>query len=945
MNMTDKPTPPTILLIDGMSLVFQAFYAIRGLTNAQGMPTGAILGFTRQVQALLTKVHPTHVAAIFDSPGGSFRNQIYEAYKANRQEAPEDFHQQLPYIFRILDAMHFPRWAHAGFEADDLIGALATRAAQHGMRAIIATADKDLFQLVTDQVSVLRTRKDDMAFYGPDEVRARMGVGPELIVDYLALVGDTSDNIPGVPGIGPKTAVALLEEFGSLDVLLQSLDRVPNERRRNLLRDNVEKARLAQRLARIDCNAPVALTFEQLVCQPDMASPELVQIYRELGFSSLLRDAEGAAPRAPSSAQTTAEPPPTGEAKRKPRAPQSASPAPPSPSASASSVAAVSTQPPSGRYSAVFDVGELQRFVAEARRAGRLAIDTETTALDPMQARLVGISLSCRPGEAIYVPVGHEFGDEAARQLPLEAVREALGPILGDAGLPKIAQNAKFDMRILQTQGFPFAGLRSDPMLASYVLNPEARHGLKAMALEFLGVRMTEIVELIGSGRSIITMDQVEVGLAAPYACADADLTLQLADHLEAKLEQEGLQAVYRDMEIPLVEVLTAMETEGVTIDKSVFAGIGGDLRARIKDLAERIYEAAGHPFTINSPKQVAQVLFHEMGLKTSQRSASESTRSEILEELRDAHPLPGLILEYRQFDKLLSTYVDALPQMVQPRTGRIHTTFNQFVAATGRLSSTSPNLQNIPIRSSIGKAIRAAFVPNGPGEVLLGADYSQIELRVLAHVTGDAALRRAFVEGVDIHRQTAARVFGIPSEMVSDEMRSQAKVINFGILYGMSAHRLSRELAITRAQAQKFIDEYFAAYPGVRRWSDAMLEKARETGYVSTLSGRRRRIANLNVRNRTEQANAERMAVNTPIQGTAADMIKIAMIRLHRRMRAEGWKARMVLQVHDELVFTLPKEEAEGFGAVVREEMENALPLEVPVHVDLATGRNWAEC
>ena len=942
--MTPPSKSPTLLLMDGFSLVFQAFYAIRGLTNAQGVPTGAVLGFTRAVQKMLTTFAPSHAVVAFDSPGPSFRKAIYDAYKANREEPPEEFHQQLPYVFRMLDAMQIPRIAKVGFEADDLIGTLARRADAEGIQVLIATADKDLFQLVNDHVSVLRTRKEDMQVYGPAEVTERMGVPPEKIVSYLALVGDTSDNIPGIPKVGPKTASALLQQFASLDEILNNLDRVANARQRALIEENAELGRLSARLATIDCAVDIETDWEsfRLTWKPD--APELVALYRDLGFTSLLREIK-AAP-AVSSNGLSADP--DAASVEAGFGVWAAAPEPvsgPRPSAS---------QPvESVHYQAVFTEADLRKVVEAIRRAGRVAFDTETTSVDAMRADLVGISLSVVAGEAWYIPVGHRIGGDAGRQLALEAVQKILGSVLADPTIAKLAHNAKYDLRILARHGLPVQGLTCDTMLASYVLNPERRHGLKALALELLGVEMQEIDTLIGRGKNAGTMDRVEIDRVVPYASADADMTLRLADLLEPQVAADAeLERLFREIEMPLVEVLDAMESEGVTVDTAALAGLSRDLHAQAEEVARAIYDLAGHPFAINSPKQVADVLFNEIGLQPQGKTASgtagknqNSTKSEVLEELSLVHPLPKRILEYRHLDKLLSTYVDALPQMVNPRTGRVHTSFNQFIAATGRLSSSSPNLQNIPARGPLAKTIRRAFVPNGPDQVLLAADYSQIELRVMAHLSNDPGLIRAFVEGADIHMQTATRIFDTVPELVTSDMRSQAKVVNFGVLYGMSAHRLSRELAISRPQAQKFIDEYFEAYPGVRTWSESLIEEAKRTGYVKTLSGRRRNVPNLNVRNKNEQANAARMAVNTPVQGTAADLIKIAMVRLYREMQRLGVRARMVLQVHDELVFSVPREEVEAFTPVVRDIMENALSLRVPLVVDVEVGEDWSEC
>jgi len=922
------PNPPLssspLYLIDAMSLVFQAFYAVRGLTNAQGLPTNAVFGFTKKVQKLLSDYRPERLVAVFDSPGPTFRHEMFAEYKANRAETPEEFQVQVPYILRLLDAAGIPHLSMRGYEADDLIGTLAARAAQAGQTVVIVTADKDLFQLVNDRVKIIRPRQDDLTVFGPAEVKEKMGVGPEQIVDFLALTGDTSDNIPGVPGIGPKTAAQLLGEFGTLENLLSHAEQIKNARQRDLVTTHAETARLSYRLAKIECAAPVDLPEVAGVCAPNFASSALMSLYRELGFTSLVKEA-----RQKQAAQADF----FGETD-----------------------AAVSQIPGDGKQAAspsgptvshvVWDRKSLESLIKRIRKAGRVALDTETTDLDPMRAALVGISLCCEPGSAYYIPVGHRLEEDAGRQLPQEVVREALGPVLADKGVIRIAQNAKFDLRVLRRHGFPAGPVHFDTMLASYVLNPEGRHGLKSLALELLGMEMTEIEALIGKGKNATTMDLVEIVRVAPYACADADMTFRLADVLGERLRENGLTGLFEEIEMPLVEVLDAMESEGVTLDTSVLDSLSRSLGAKIDTIAADVFRIAGRSFNIKSTQQVADVLFRDLGLKPKRKTATGlSTSSEVLEELRESHPLPARILDYRHLEKILSTYVEALPRMVHPETGRIHTSYNQFIAATGRLSSSNPNLQNIPVRSVEGREIRRAFVPNHRGDVFLAADYSQIELRVLAHLSKDSELRRAFLENRDIHSQTAARIFGTPSDMVTEEMRSQAKVINFGILYGMGPHRLSRELSISHAQAGAFIEEYFRAYPGVREWIDKTIEEARRTGYVSTLSGRRRMIANMNSSNHNLRSNAERMAVNTPVQGTAADMVKFAMIALHQEIESSGRRARMVLQVHDELVFSLPEEEVEEFEPVVRERMQEALPLDVPLRVDTKTGRTWAEC
>ncbi len=880
------------------------------MSNSTGMPTNAVYGFIRKLESLCTQHKPEYLVAVFDSPGDCFRNEIYPDYKANREEAPDEFRVQLPYIFKVLDAMGVQHCQLAGFEADDLIGTLAQRATEAGFQTVIVSADKDLFQLVSDDVTMLRSLKHDTNLYDAEAVFEKMRVHPYQIADYLGMVGDSSDNIPGVRGIGPKAAEALLGQFGTVEQMLSNTDDIENKRRRGLIEEGKDHLLLSRDLASIRCNAPLDLDLQSLLrCDTQDMEP-LIAIYKELGFEGLikqLRDKQhNGDGQIDSAVSDTVE----------------------------------------ENYRVVSDNSGLEQLVDSVLSRGLMAIDTETTGLDVQQADLVGISISCQSTEAWYIPIGHDLLSQNTTQCAIEDVREALNKIFAEPDLLLIAQNAKYDSHILRRHGFAVRDFDFDTMLASYVLNPEGRHGLKAMALQHLGVEMTEIKQLIGSGRSTLTMDQVPIDQAAPYACADADITLRLYELFQPRLLENGLQQLFSKLEVPLIAVLESMEREGIALDVSVLKTLSTELKSKLETLSSEIHTQAGRAFNIKSPKQVGVVLFEEIGLKTGKKTKTGySTSSDVLEELKNEHVLPGLILEYRHYDKLLSTYVDALPLMINSRTRRIHTSYNQFVAATGRLSSTDPNLQNIPARTEHGRRIRSAFIPNNPGDILLAADYSQIELRVLAHVTGDKTLHQAFIGGVDIHTQTAMSIFNTSAELLTRDMRSQAKVVNFGVLYGMSAHRLSGELKIDRKQAQRFIDDYFETYPGVQVWSDALIEKAIETGYVETLGGRRRMVPNLTVKNRLVQANARRMAVNTPIQGTAADLIKQAMIELDREIRESGRESRMVLQVHDELVFSVPESEVDEFSVVVREKMESAMALDVPLLVEIKTGRNWAEC
>jgi len=900
----------TLYLVDGHSHLYKAFYAVRGLSTSKGLPTNAIFGFVQTLQRLIDSRQPDHLVVVFDAPGPSFRNELYAPYKANRPAQPEDLSVQIPWVKRILEAMRLPVLELPGYEADDVIATLATRGRVSDLTVWIVTADKDLFQLVEPRVRVLKMEPDSETEIDADEVRRRMGVGPDQIADLLGLMGDSSDNIPGVPKVGAKTAAALLAQFPTIEALYEHLDRVANPRFRALLEGHRDEALLCKDLATVRRDLSLPIDIQDLHRHPpDVAS--LRALYEELEFRRL---ADRLRPAEPGEAQEPAVPP------SREKAPTD--------------------------YRALDDEAALRDFVKTIRPGRWLAVDTETSAVDPMRADLVGISLSIEPNAAAYIPVGHQVLTSC--QVPLERVRAILGPVLADPGVPKTGQNLKYDLKILMRHGLSLEGIAFDTLLASYLLDPDRpSHGLKTLARERLGIVMTAIEELIGRGAKQGSMADVEVERVAPYACADADVALQLTHLLERELREKGLHDVFTRIEMPLMGLLNRMEMTGVRIDKKHFASVSAELGGRLETIAREIYELAGKSFNVSSPKQVARILFDEQGLTpTRSGKTGYSTDVGVLEQLsRQGHALPRKILDYRQLEKLKSTYADTLPQMVNPRTGRIHTSYNQAVAATGRLSSSEPNLQNIPIRTPEGRLIRRGFIPLEDGHVLLAADYSQIELRVLAHVTRDPSLVEAFRSGRDVHRQTASLVFGCALEDVTPQMRDQAKVVNFGIIYGMSAHGLAEQLEISRTQARQFIDDYFAAYPRVKEWTGEIVASARETGFVTTLAGRRRWIANIASRNQGLRSAAERVAINSPIQGTAADLIKIAMIAVDKRLAAAGARAQMIMQVHDELIFDLPPDEVESVRRVVCEEMENAMTLAVPLKVDVKVGENWEEC
>ncbi len=899
MAHTDS-APDRVFLIDAHSHLHRAYHAISGLTTSKGFPTNALFGFVSILNRLLKTYQPSHIAVFFDSKAPSFRCQAFPEYKANRPPLAEDLRVQIQKAKDLLDAMGIQRFELDHYEADDLIATLALHAARKGLEAWIVSVDKDLYQLIGPHVKMLRHHLEKEELLDADGVAQRMGVRPDQMADYLALVGDSSDNIPGVPGIGPRTAVQLLEQFDNLDTLLANVGTIEKTRWKNLLTEHAESARLSRSLVLLRTDAPIDLDLDRLAWQKSV-TPELQELYRELEFQKFLQDLGGVA-----LPERTVD------------------------------------------YGSIRTEADLRQFVAQVRKSGRLSFDTETTSLDPFQADLVGLSAASRRNSARYLPIGHDSSAAEGTQLPIETVRTVLGPVLADPAVEKIFHNYHFDYKILIKHNLPVDGLTCDTMLASYLLTPDRRgHGLKALALEQLGVEMTPIDSLIGDGE-LLTMAQVSVSETEPYACQDADLTLQLADHFLPQLREAALLPVLREIELPLVPVLADMETVGIRINPAHFVRLKTEMETQLRDLEKRAHQAAGRAFHLGSPKQVAQILFEELKLPPKRRGKTGySTDVEVLEELdrETGHPLPRILLDHRAIDKLLNTYIVALPRLVNPMTGRIHTSYNQTITATGRLSSSDPNLQNIPVRTPQGRLIREGFIPSSPSNVLLAADYSQIELRILAHMSGDPALIEAFRQGQDVHRATAARIAGIPPGDVSDDLRAQAKIVNFGVIYGISAHGLSTQLRISRKEAQQFIDDYFDAYPGVKRFIDETVETARKTGFVSTLKGRRRAVPDIRASKVQARRFAERIAVNMPIQGTSADMIKLAMIAIHRRLQAENLQSRMVLQVHDELIFDAPETELDTLKSLVRKEMETALPLNVPIQVDIKTGRNWAEC
>jgi len=895
---------PTLYIIDGHSQVFKAYHAIQHLSTSTGIPTNAVFGFCQILHALLRNHSPEYLAVAFDRPEQTFRETIFEHYKANRPEPPADLPLQMNYIHKILEAMRIPYFEVPGFEADDVIATLTKQALERGFHVVIVTADKDLFQLVNDHVKILRLEPQGETWFDRETVREKMGVYPEQVLDLLALVGDTSDNIPGVRNVGPKTAAALLAKFGSLDGIYEHIDEVKCKVRENLLEDRAN-AYLSRELIALRQDVPLDIDWDALRRKtPDFAALE--KLYRELEFQKFLQDILAHNPQ-PVIEETRA------------------------------------------LYRAVYTSEDLERLCEKIREVGHVAIDTETDSIDTFRAQLVGVSIACVPHEAVYIPLGHSvLPIEASQpQMSIGILARHLAPILRDSSILKIGHNLKFDRKVLLKYGLVFEEPTFDTLIASYLLNPDKRsHGLKNLAMDWLGLQMTHLEELIGKGKEQITFDEIDIDTATRYAAADADITLQLWEKLAPKLEETGLFPLFRNIEMPLSTVLIEMEQTGVRIDANYFRELARQMEADLNRLRERIIELAGVNFNPSSPKQVAEVLFEHLKLQPKRKGKTGySTGVEVLEELAGEHELPRLILEYRQYEKLKNTYVDVLPSAVNPVTGRIHTTFNQTMAATGRLSSSDPNLQNIPVRTELGRSIRKGFIPSHDNYCLLSADYSQIELRILAHVSRDPELVSAFQNNKDVHALTASKIFGVAAEDVTEQQRDQAKVVNFGIIYGMSAAGLSQRLRIPLEDAKRFIAQYFEAYHGVKKWIDETLENARKQGFVMTLSGRRRYLPDINSQNYNARSAAERIAINAPIQGSSADMIKLAMLSIHRWLKDSGLRTRMIIQVHDELIFDTPEKELDLVVPTVARLMEEALPLDVPVKVDVKWGKNWAEC
>ncbi|WP_429140650.1 DNA polymerase I [Aeromonas allosaccharophila] len=914
------PSNP-LILVDGSSYLYRAFFASQqaDLRTSTGLPSGAVRVMANMMRSLRKQYPDCHVAVVFDAKGKTFRDDIYPEYKATRASMPDDLRSQVAPIHQMIKAMGFPFLMVDGVEADDVIGTLARQATEKQLPVLISTGDKDMAQLVSDHVTLIDTMKDVKT--DREGVIEKFGVPPELIIDYLALMGDKVDNIPGMTGVGEKTALALLQGIGSIDEIAANLDKVAalgfrgSKAFADKFREQEEQVRLSYRLATIKTDVELEQSLEQLQLQP-VDKESLLAVYREYELRNLIKELESGGEKG---------------AGQEEAADGAAATAP---------VAAIETD-----YRCILDEAEFDGWLEQLKAAPLFAFDTETTSLDYMEARIVGVSFAVEAGKAAYVPFGHDYLG-APVQLTEAVVLGKLKPLLEDPTRLKVGQNLKYDRNVLLNHDIDLQGIAYDTMLESYVLNSTAsRHDMDSLAKRYLGVETTSFEDIAGKGVKQLTFNQIELEQAAPYAAEDADITLRLHQTLWGQLEAvPGLAKVFSEIELPLLPVLARMELLGTTIDPKLLHQQSQEIELRLAELEKQAHELAGQEFNLSSPKQLGEILFTKLGLPIIKKTpkGAPSTAEEVLAELAETYELPRLLMEHRGLAKLKSTYTDKLPLMIKPQTGRVHTSYHQAVAATGRLSSSDPNLQNIPVRNEQGRRIRQAFIPSA-GYKLVAADYSQIELRIMAHLSGDKGLLTAFAEGKDIHKATAAEVFGVALDAVTTDMRRSAKAINFGLIYGMSAFGLAKQLGIGRAEAQKYMDLYFERYPGVLEYMERTRQQAEAQGYVETLFGRRLYLPDIKSLNAGLRKGAERAAINAPMQGTAADIIKRAMINVDSWIRGiEDESIRMLMQVHDELVFEIREEKLEEYTAIIKEKMSAAAELHVPLVVEAGTGDNW---
>lgn len=929
--MVQIPENPFIL-VDGSSYLYRAYHAFPPLTNSAGEPTGAMYGVLNMLRSLLIQYQPSHVAVVFDAKGKTFRDELFEHYKSHRPPMPDDLRAQIDPLHAMVKAMGLPLLAVEGVEADDVIGTLAQQAEQAGLPVLISTGDKDMAQLVTPAVTLINTMTNTIL--GPEEVTEKFGVPPDLIIDYLALMGDSSDNIPGVPGVGAKTAQALLQGLGGLDTLYGEPEKIAALSFRGAktmaakLEQSKELAYLSYQLATIKTDVTLDVTCKELVVT-EPATDELVTLFGHYEFKRWLADVQ---------AGTWLQNRGTSTGKAIKVVATSVEPQ----ADIAAPVAVLSAE----GYQTVLDEAHLQAWIDKLKVAPLFAFDTETDSLDNHNANLVGLSFAIEPGIAAYVPVAHDYLD-APEQLSRDRVLALLKPLLEDASLLKVGQNLKYDRGILDNYGITLRGIAFDTMLESYLLDSVAgRHDMDSLAQRWLNHKTVSFEEIAGKGKKQLTFNQIALEEAGRYAAEDADVTLQLHLRMWPELEKlAGSSHIFNYIEMPLVPVLSRIERNGVKIDPAVLHAHSQELTVRLVELEQKAHELAGEPFNLSSPKQLQTILFEKQGIKPLKKTpgGAPSTSEDVLEELALDYPLPKVILEYRGLAKLKSTYTDKLPQMINAKTGRVHTSYHQAVTATGRLSSTDPNLQNIPVRNDEGRRIRQAFIASQDYQIV-SADYSQIELRIMAHLSRDEGLLAAFAEGKDIHRATAAEVFSLPLDSVTSEQRRSAKAINFGLIYGMSAFGLARQLNIPRKEAQKYMDLYFERYPGVLKYMERTRQQAKEFGYVETIEGRRLYLPEINASNGARRAGAERAAINAPMQGTAADIIKRAMIDVDNWLESEKPRVTMIMQVHDELVFEVHNDEIATATKKIHQLMENSLKLAVPLLVEVGHGANWDE-
>jgi DNA polymerase-1 len=935
--------PERLFLLDGMALAYRSYFAFisRPLINSKGQNTSAIYGFTTALLKILEDETPEHIAVVFDTAEPTFRHKKFKEYKATRQKMPEDMASQLDKLKEVVRAFRAPLLELPGYEADDIIGTLARRAEKENVETFMVTPDKDFMQLISPTIKMYKPGKSgsEVEIVDVSGVEKKFGVAPHQVIDVLALIGDKSDNIPGVPGIGEKTAIPLIQTYGSLEELYNHVNEIPQKGVREKLITHRDKAFLSRELLTIQTDVPIDVDFHELRAAKRDTS-YLIRLFGELEFKSLaakLRETERFEESEGEGEATSFEPP---------------------------KLASITMSSDEHSYTCVTTEEALVKLCARLSKAERMVIDTETTSNDPMRCDLVGLSISLAQREAYYIPVRYHRGESVETEglfkdqsikpvshnntgsaLSSEVVLKNLKPVLENPAPGKIGQNIKYDMLVLLNHGIALEGIEHDTMVANYVIRADGQHNLDALAQEYLGYKMISFEDLVGKGKSQKHITEVPLEALTDYSAEDADITMRIHQRQLQKLRSMELLELCRQVEFPLIPVLARMEFAGVSLDAGYLAGMSKDLERQLDRLQEDIYSLVGGKFNINSTQQLGDILFNKLKLRTVRRTKTGfSTDVGVLETLRHEHPMIERLLEYRQLIKLKSTYVDALPQLIHPRTGRVHTSFNQTVAATGRLSSSDPNLQNIPIRTEIGRAIRKAFIPGQKNMLIMSADYSQIELRIMAHVSGDKGLVEAFRSREDIHASTAAKVFGVEPDSVTRDMRRKAKEVNFGIMYGIGPFGLASRLEISQTEAKEIINRYFERFPRVQQYIRDTLDGARSRGYVSTLLGRRRYLPDIRSRNQNVRGNAERQAINMPIQGTAADMIKLAMINLDSALRKQKLNSRMVLQVHDELVFEVPENELSTMQELTESKMKGALKLDVPIEIEIGSGKNWLE-